>query len=364
MNQFYDQDPELYKVQKGGGCLMLFGLPFFLSGIFTILIPVFLDNKANSEEMIPMIIFGSIFSLVGFGIMFGRAGLVLDRRLNSVRSWWGILFSFSSQQYRLDEVQKVTLTKEVRRSKNSSYTVYPIRILGETAGGEDFKVNVKESRQYQESRRLGEEIAKFVTRSLVDSSSGKTVVREHDKLDESVREKVRRLGKTTEIPPVPEKTKLHCQIEGKEIEILIPPYGWHFIMWLPLAIGAIISGVFAINMRGFFDNAPIYFQVMAFLFLSFPLLGISFVLLKFASTQHLLEVTPKIFRATKSSPFGKKVEELSTDKIEELEMVTGQNFLGGNILARSDEKTVSFGTGLSSEELKWLYAVVENTISA
>lgn len=363
MNQFHDQDPELYKVNKGGGCLMLFGLPFFLSGIFTIFIPVVMDNKANSGEMIPVIIFGSIFSLVGFGIMFGRAGLVLDRRLNSVRSWWGILFPFSKQEYRLDEVQQVTLTKEVRRSKNSSYTVYPVRIIGE-AGGEDFKINVKESRQYQESRRLGEELAKFVTRSLVDSSSGKTVVREHDKLDESVREKVRRLGKVTEIPPVPKETKLHCQIEGKEIEILIPPPGWHFIMWLPLAIGAIISGIFAINMRGFMNDAPIFFQVMAFLFLSFPLLGISFVLLKHASTQHLLEVTPKIFRATKSSPFGKKEEELSTDKIEELEIVTGQNFFGGNILARSDEKTVSFGTGLSSEELKWLYAVVENTISA
>ena len=64
------------ETKTGGGCMMLFGLPFFAAGIAVMTVPFWADGDAPAAMLIP---FGLVFASVGGGIMFGRAGIIADK---------------------------------------------------------------------------------------------------------------------------------------------------------------------------------------------------------------------------------------------------------------------------------------------
>ena len=94
------------------------------------------------------------------------------------------------------ETFQVTITREIRRSDKSTYTVFPVRLTGDDAG----EVKLCEPRTYSASRGLAEELARFLELPLADSSSGTEVVRGHDQLDESLQEHLRESGALPELP--------------------------------------------------------------------------------------------------------------------------------------------------------------------
>ncbi len=204
MRRIVSSDPERMVYRSGGGCLMLFGLPFLVAGAFMIVAP-FLEGRfqmKDSKTGRPMppavgLAMGAAFAAVGIGLMFGRSGKTLDRRADTLTAWWGLLVPFRRKEHRLSAFERVTLSREIRHSKNSTYTVYPVRLEG--AGVP--KVTLEEPRDMNAARALGEEAAKFLGRPLADSSTGSQVVRQPGELDESLRERARRTGERPQVPP-------------------------------------------------------------------------------------------------------------------------------------------------------------------
>ena len=81
MKEIITSDPDVLKFQTGGGCLMLFGLPFLLTGLFVLSIPLnVLPLEGTPPPWYVAVPFGAVFFLVGFGLMFGRKVVTLDRR--------------------------------------------------------------------------------------------------------------------------------------------------------------------------------------------------------------------------------------------------------------------------------------------
>ncbi|NUM35791.1 MAG: hypothetical protein HUU50_14700 [Candidatus Brocadiae bacterium] len=382
MEKIDSYDPDLMVFRSGGGCLILFGLPFLLSGCLVIALP-FLPQSQQVDWF--TCFFGLPFFLVGVALVFGRSGILIDKRMNSVTSWWGLLFPLHSKVFDLKSFIKVTITKEIRRSKNSTYTVYPVRLAGEES------VSFGENTQYEASRKIAEEIAKFIFIPLSDASSDVEIIREPDKLDESVRDKILRTGEAREIPPTPKNSKLLYDREGEEIRLEIPPMGWHPIFYVPIVFGIIFSCILfgAFSPMLFEKDLFILIRLIPIAVVSVPFIIIFGAIYRFASKRTIIHVSPKILQVQEIWALGKNTKQIPVKELEELRILSAldnaqlkksldslnkenrpQNIpssLGffGNaaILARSDRVTIQFGTGLSKEEVEWLHAVIENTIA-
>ena len=171
-------DPDELNLKRGGGCfLAVFGTPFFLAGLGVIVLGLSGAMKSDDGSQAPLLMlipFGLLFASVGGALMFGRAGVRLNRREKSVKRWWGtVFFPLWSKTYPFDHFNVVTIVKEERRGKNSTYTVYPVRLSGE---GE--KIKVSEPGDYERARAMAEKTAKFLDLGIRDAGRGETVIRE------------------------------------------------------------------------------------------------------------------------------------------------------------------------------------------
>ena len=357
------------------GCAGLFGLPFFLAGLAVMTSPLWGDPKTESGEPAPLyfvIPFGMVFAAVGGGIMFYRSKTIIDRDQGTIHHWWGILIPMKHRYVKIDDVSSITITREIRKSDKSTYTVYPVRAEGT---GEALKI--KEPRDYNQARAEAERIAKVIQKPIHDKSSGKTVVREPHELDVSVRDRIQQSGEKIEIPPAPvsQKSKFNYKPNG-DLEVEIPPPGFQAIHLMLLA-GAMIMPVFVLAMFGrmFFDEdmdpmGKLFFGgFIGIFFVLGPLLTIGGMAVKHALTREFLEVSGTELRLKRKGPLGSKTTIIPVHELEELEIcwpnASSRNRLGHqeSIVARSDRTSVQFGGPLEHEELNWLHSTIKFVIA-
>lgn len=197
----------------GGGCASLIGLPFFLAGLGVIVVSFIPPEIRGGDPISPYfgIPFGSLFVLIGGAILFGRMNLRIDRDTGLIRKQWKALGLIArTQKAEIKVFDKISVTSEVRRSKNSSYTVYPIKLLG--AGDETF--DISQSRNELEARKETEQLSKFLSLPIHDWITGTARIREADSLDQSVKDKFKTGATSNEIPEPPFKLKSKVRYDG------------------------------------------------------------------------------------------------------------------------------------------------------
>ena len=387
-------DRDILETRSGGGCLMLFGLPFLFAGLFVIGASLGLwAQKGNPPPWYFGVPFGGVFAAVGAAFVLGRGGIRLDRRNRKITSWWGLMTPFKTMERDLDRYDSVTVTKEIRRSKNSTYTVYPVRLCGEAK-----PINFEEPRNYGAARRSAEQVAKFVEMDIVDHSTGEAVRRAVGELDESLRDRLRRTDAEVEVPEPPPNPKTRYEIEGTRIVLHIPPEG---LGLKHIAIG--IFTVFWIGVVGFGfrpafqnlwesegDSRYVLLGILGFM------VGVPLLIL-IGSIAASCTNRMRIVASCDGLEFHKRGKRvfISSDELEELVLPKGLNrdavkamlkdaemppamkkFAGflsrrsaasgrqRGIQARSDEHTVEFGKGLPDEELAWAYALLMRVVTS
>jgi len=410
-------NPGVWEAKSGGHVgLFLFGLPFFLAGLFVITLPLGLvPVEGDPGPWYFMVPFGSIFATVGLVLMLGRRGIVIDRQRHRVVKWYGLLFPMIRREKFLTLCDRLTLTREVQKSDKSTRIVYPVRLEG---NDQDAAIHIEEPLDYQEARRTAESLAEFLRLPLEDLSSGKEVVREPDRLDESIRERARRTGEEMPDAPAPSQMRSTLTEESGTLHIRIPPTGVTSVHRFHLIAVLIFVGVAAFVLRPFLSvDAQ---DPMSFLFIGF--IGVGFVLLPLVSVlsrvagQARRGCTVQASRSLLRVEQGKRVTEILVDELEELEIHespppagitktpdgllmidksavgqgsqnrrftstgTGQmtpvgpvlSFFisvmtktapGPSISARSDRKSVRFGAGLGKEELFYIYARLKQILA-
>jgi len=372
-------DPDVMIYRSGGGCLAVFGLPFLLIGLSVMAAPFLASSGKAAPPWYGAVPFGAVFATVGAALVFGRSGTILDRRGGSVTTWWGLLVPFRRTVRPLADFQSVVIAREVRRSKNSTYTVYPVRL---TAQGTPH-VEVQEPRDEHAARSVGEELARFLGVRLVDHSMGATVVREADQLDESLRDRVQRGGERLDVGEPPPDARSRRSVAGDALVFELPPTGFKAGHIIAMVVGLIIpAGVFSgilarLVSAGKALGGPelLLLGVVALLFVGVPFLAFFATAVRHALRRSRVEVSPRELRVTQPGILGSRTKAIPTDQLEELEVVglkalTGQRaapaFLtsGDAIVARSDRLTIVFGAGLSRAELDWMRAVIWNVVTA
>jgi hypothetical protein len=385
MGRVQSDDPDRMVFRSGGGCVSIFGLPFLLVGLAVLTSPLWGPMKEKgSDEPAPLyfvIPFGLVFASVGAGLVLGRAGKNIDRREGAVTTWWGLLVPFKTTTRPIEDFSKVTIAREVRRSKNSTYTVYPVRMASDE--GKDIKL--EEPRDMGKARAVAEEAAKFLEIPLADRSSGTERVRDAAELDESLRERARRTGQRAEVPDQPADARSAHSVVGDSLVFDIPPPGFSARHYLAMAVGLImpifVIAVFLGPILGE-EKMPtgvkmVFVAFLGVFFILLPLLVTWGGALSSARTRTQVEVSPGQLRVSRTGLIRTKTAAIPTDELEELDLVSksatrsssrkmAEAFSAGHELieARSDQESVRFGQGLSRSELEWMKAVIQGVVTA
>ncbi|MBF8269531.1 MAG: hypothetical protein HW386_1240 [Gammaproteobacteria bacterium] len=400
-------DQDIKNLKHGGGIQSLFGLPFLGMGLF------FAYKSFQEALHFPGawmgVVIGSIFALVGAAIVFGRSGTILDRQQRTVTTWWGLLVPFSRTQQPVGQDARVTMSKETRRTKNGSYNVYPVRLTGD-----NLQISMGETRDFEESRRQAEDVAKFFGLAIHDRTGGEEIVREAGTLDESVQARARRLGISTPLPPQPDGHTCTFQYGGPHATSVIelPPPG--AMSQIGSLIGALIFAtvVYFMFVSPFLqgmpaaDNRLIQF-IVGMLVFAVPVGGGAYAMLNAAKLRQRISISTSGVNITRENLLGTKVLNFPAREIEEIEttgLKTGNpgavveqmlrdagdqkpkqqeqmrrlapklvkfTDLGGNystdagsVIIRSDCATVELGAHLKRAEKEWLHNAIVHVLTS
>ena len=369
-------DPDLFVQRSGGGKVSLFGLPFFLVGIGVIVL-AFIPPEIRNGDPFPLYVaipFGGVFLCVGGAIIFGRQTLQIDRRAGHVEKNWGLLDkTLRSKRRDLKDFDRISLRSEIRRSDKSTYTVYPIRLQGPDS--EDFTLS--EPRKESDARRDTEALAKFLGFPIHDESAGTLRIRDPDTLDRNLKEKFAMGAEDNAIPDPPATLASRIDYDGASLRVRAPAPGFK----APVALAIAAFAFFEIFFLSFFaipffsrseaEGIPVFvFAIFCFVFLGFPTLVVLFILNRALGTQSL-SVTNQRLEIENGWLF-KRRESISCDEIEEcLIGVPGSSRAGKagslfgpkpEMIAVSDDKRISFGSGLDQAELEYVIALAKGVL--
>ena len=229
--------------KSGGGCLAVFGIPFFLAGLFVLMTGLGLGPVTVSGGMASSAatsFFGLILTAVGGLLIFGRSGLIIDRAQNQVIQWYGLIVPMKRIVHALDQFDVIRLD----RSHEDKTTLYPVRLVDAKSTA---TVTIEQPTDVQKGRRTSEELARFLGKPIEDFSAGKKVTRDPDHLNESFRDRVRRLkedGGFFPPQPVSMRTRIEQTTEGIILFQSGPSIGvvqlFQFVLTLVVAFFAVV----------------------------------------------------------------------------------------------------------------------------
>jgi hypothetical protein len=364
MSLWPSSEPAVLTKRLGGGCLMLFGLPFLLAGL-ALIATVFIPGEVRGGDDIPWYVgfpAGGLFALVGGLMVFGRAQKRIDRRQAVVESSFSALVSFRRKQTPLARFRYVWVTREVRRSSGRSsggrsVTVYPVRLMGERD-----RIDWDTLSSLERARRSAEELAKFVRLPLHDSSTGTEQIREADTLDESLRERASREGLEVVVPDKPARLQSTVTRHADTVRVTFPRHYrkavgaaivWIIIGYTLMSISGLVADL-GERLRGLsphldrppFADHPVLLVVVPVVLLALLWIGISITRVSAVASSDSLQVHVHRFIGTRTTT-------IPASELEELYLSAK------TIVARSDRRTLSVGGNTDLREAEYLHAILK-----
>lgn len=112
--RFRQSTPYKLELDKGGGLLGCFGLPFFGAGVFMLMIVGRIVPISNAADIpwwswIVLLMMGLIFTTVGATLVFGRKWITLDTLEGRIWIAWGLLYPMRGTTYDLKDYTRIVL---------------------------------------------------------------------------------------------------------------------------------------------------------------------------------------------------------------------------------------------------------------
>jgi hypothetical protein len=167
-NIFTTHGTDILLYKKGGGRIALFGLPFFLVGLFVAQIPfgiIPVDVEGGPIVLAILFPLGPLFAGVGFVLMLSRSGFIIDRNIRTLVHWWGLLIPMKKTVYNLDSFAKVHI--EFRAGDKNSSDIFPISLVG---AGSQASLPIVDLIDYEMALETAHELARFTGKSLEDTA--------------------------------------------------------------------------------------------------------------------------------------------------------------------------------------------------
>ena len=369
-------EEDILKCKSGGNLTSyLFGLIFFLVGIGLII------SYIISDEEFPVIIAGAIFGIIGFLVLTYRQNLIINKNSGIISQTLSFLIKVDKKEYQLKDALKVEVERELRKSKNSSYYVYPVLIMGSS-----FKITIDTLTKINDARVLSEQVAEFIERNIIDNSSDSMIERDYRTVNTPLKEILKSNPPELNTTP-PEELQAEYFSEDDSIIIEIPPTSLgntKLPILLIIAIGlspTLIFSLFFFKLITNNINTDITVSAFGIGFALFQLIFVfvmTWVLWKKVAHPLLKKITITLdkekLKVTEVSLNGifKIGKVIPLHQLEELTLVEPRNIVNEELLpkiaktifslmnkssciiAKSDYEEIVFGGALPYPELKYI----------
>jgi hypothetical protein len=210
--------PDRLQIREGGGALSLFGVPFFLAGLFLLAtaggaIPMG-DAGDLGQWARPLLgLMGTVFTLVGGTLTFGRAWTTLDVTQRAVVKSWGLLVPMRERLQPLDAYDTVTIGFVEGDSDASDR--FPVAL--KARAGADLVL--ASFTAYPEAPASAAEAARHLHFEIHDASTDHPVRLSAAEIDRPLQE---RGARTPERPVRPVASRVEVHQETSQVRIVIP----------------------------------------------------------------------------------------------------------------------------------------------
>ncbi len=273
--------PGRLQIREGGGCLSVFGLPFFGAGIFMLLSVLGLVTIGNEGEVtrwtwLLLAVMGIVFTLVGGGLAFGRSWTTIDSTDRQLVSEWGLLRPMRAQTTPLGPYTSVELGFIEGDSDTSDQ--FPVTLKTGSGPG----LRVCSFTQYADALTSASAVASHLHLELVDASTDHPVRLTADEAGRPLQDRLPNQHRPTPRVERPPTARSEVHDEGRSVRIVIPRPRTHPIAIAVLLAPAAIPLLFFSSLLQFFRQTrtpePVGWAFLGFLIVGFGVIPASMAL--------------------------------------------------------------------------------------
>lgn len=404
---FRQTAPDRLELKKGGGCIGCFGIPFFLAGLFILLMSMQIIPVSNANDVpwwvwIIMCLMGLVFTGVGTSLVWGRSWITINKGTGTVWTAWGLLKPMWGNQYSLENYNKVILS--LHTGDSDSPDTYPVALKPINGSA---NLAMCSSTSYGNSLQQAMQLASFLNLPLEDLTTDHPVIINHE--DPQTAKPTFLQDPLPVFSPRPDMMK--CDVTEDDTGLHIkepgPAFSSYHLIWIVFPV--LILLFLAIPLSSFFRSSDTP-QFVTYFFLGF--IGIFFVLIPLLGLLKAYLLSRTFTTFINVNPQGIKLEHRKLSKRNSLSIpiadiisidygtrqstlstalddVAGQDnrFLkmGGvsapytglpwwltmlqrlsrskGVIIKSRQGIYSFGQGLPDEEVYYLYTLVINYLN-
>ena len=369
--------------------MALFGVPFFLAGLFLIASVtgvIHVNNQPGGWGFLMLVLMSVAFTAAGGVLVFGRRWLTLDAASRSLIKQQGLLVPMNHEQRPLGEFNSVVIALE---TDSDSADKYPIRLRAST--GKDLVVC--SSIKYEESLQRAEFLARFLQLPLTDTITDHETVASPQHIGETLQQRLRSGALKAGNPARPAPMRCEVREELGQTTVVIPG-GKSRAAALVFLVLPIVLIVFLGGLGRFFTRTqtplPVQFVFMGFLVLILgvaPLVAALNTGMSAIRSGTTLTVSSSGLLIERRGAWSTKAEYFAAEDIFDLDESTFQGTLESTrrthpeasanpvvnspvftwlasklptkgLIVKSRRGLVTFGEGLPREELEFLKAAL------
>jgi hypothetical protein len=379
------------ELREGGGWISLFGLPFFVAGIFLTRNVLRVVFRMVSRDGVPshgwvfllFVLMSLVFLGLGGVLLFGRRWVRLDSGSGSAVRSTGLLFPMRSERRRLSEFNAVVMAFEAGDSDTMDR--YPVRLRA--TSGKDFLIC--SPTMFAESRTQAEFLSGFLRLPLADATTDHEVIVSAERARDSLRERLLRgAGQAQSIAPPP-GMRSQVSRSADKTTIVIPRRKSVAAIVLAAAVSCFLLLVVAPSMwRSLARDEFVFAGLIVLLLGILPFAAIS---LSFGAIRNRTVVTgsPAGIVIEREGTWRAQTTTISADDILDVDCSTVDGMLESarrsaelplapgpsafaalrklvltkGIIVKSRQGLVTFGEGLAAEELRFLKSAMTQALA-
>jgi hypothetical protein len=273
MTRFQHVTPHRLQIRDGGGCLSVFGAPFLAAGVFVLLTAAGIVPMRSADDMSrmtwPALLFlGSLFTIVGGVLVFGRSWTTIDVAQRTVSKQLGLLVPLHERTFPLGGYTVVTIGFVAGDSDSADK--FPVAL--KARAGADLQLS--SFTVFAEARDYAAAVATHLQLDIEDRSTDHPVRLPYNQADLPLQ---RRLSLDRETGPAarPATARSTVRREDGAVRIVIPHQPMHPIAFasilVPLAMAAFFLHPLDTFFRGTNTPGPVAWAFVGFVLL---LLGV------------------------------------------------------------------------------------------
>jgi hypothetical protein len=242
VSRFHYTAPERLQFREGGGVLAVFGVPFFLAGVFLLLtaggvLRMNADDDLGGWARPLLGLMGVVFTSVGGSLVFGRHWTTLDVAERAASTSWGLLLPFKEHARPLHEFTSVRIGYEAGDSDSAEQ--FPVALKARS-GSDLVLCRVSD---YHVARTCAAEAATHLGFALEDASGDHAVTLDPADADRPLQQRAAPATHTA-LPAAPGSPRSEVHHETAGVRIVIPHprtslFALAFLL-VPLAVPVVV----------------------------------------------------------------------------------------------------------------------------